>query len=430
MQEVHGHDFLSSSSNFIVAITDCAESMENYSVLSKYLSVCANASDSNVTIELWLVQDGIATAAFLLLFLVIGLPWNLLVVVTIVKQRLYTQPTIILLLSLVITDFIMLVFHLPLVMVTGFSGEYVFGSSDSVRCSVCSNTGFVSLLCSLNSIFTIALMSIDRFLFIYKPLHYDRYITKWRTVVAIAVAWLIAVAICIFLLTGFGIIIYSVQSFSCNIYLGGDFAIFLLIVICFAILPVIVFNVWVCCIVQKNIRAIYKVKRSTLEDSETYRRVKKKQHKKERHLYLVFGTLLCSNIIAWLPISVVSLIRLSGMTVPQDGTAAAQVLFLSQVTVHPIIETALLKEVRVPLLAILFCCCAAVKGKLSSNKGKGQMGHNGSTPHQNQGTENTAVIASDKKNCACDVSVLFLHSKNSREDVENDGAASDKLGER
>ena len=413
--------------------------MEN-SGLSQYLSVCANAS--NDTSELWLVEDrtsGLVTAVFLLLFLVIGLPWNLLVIVTIVKQKLYTQPTIILLLSLVITDLVLLVFHLPLVMVTAFSGEYVFGSSDSVRCSVCSNTGFVSVLCSVNAIFTIALMSIDRFLFIYLPLHYDRYITKWRTVVAIAVAWLVAVAICVLPLIGFGDIIYTSESFSCDIDPGLEYGIFLLVLVCLAILPVIVLNVWVCCIVQRNIHAIYKVRQSmknstSTEHSKAYRSVKKKRHDKERHLYLVFGALLCSNIISWLPIIVTSLIFISGSTVSPDAIAAALVLFLSQVTVHPIIETALLKEVRVPLLAILFCCCAAVKGKLSSNKGNGRMGQNRTTPHQNQGTENTAVIASDK--CCtrdfldtCGVAVLFLHFKNGRGEAENEngGAISEKL---
>ena len=58
--------------------------MESFT--SEYLSVCANASDSNVTSEVWLVEDrtsGLVTTVFLLLFLVIGLPWNLLVVVTI-----------------------------------------------------------------------------------------------------------------------------------------------------------------------------------------------------------------------------------------------------------------------------------------------------------------------------------------------------------
>ena len=417
-----------------VATSVCSESMEDSS-LSKYQSVCANASSD--TSELWLVEDrtnGVVSAVFLLLFLVIGLPWNLLVIVTIVKQKLYTQPTIMLLLSLVITDLLLLVFHLPLVMVTGFSGEYVFGSSDSVRCSVCSNTGFVSVLCSVNATFTISLMSIDRFLFIYLPLHYDRYITKWRTVVAMAVAWLVAVAICVLPLIGFGEIIYTSGNFSCHIYLGPKYGIFLLVLLCLAILPVIVLNAWVCCIVQRNIHAIYKVRQSmkistSTEHSEAYRSVKKKRHVKERHLYLVFGALLCSNIISWLPIIVTSLILLSGSTVSPDAIAAALVLFFSQVTVHPIIETALLKEVRVPLLAVLFCCCAALKGKLSSNKGKGRMGHNGTTPHPNQGTENTAVITSDK--CCtrdfldtCGAAVLFLHFKNSRSDAENENCGA------
>ena len=401
--------------------------MDNSTSLEKYLSVCANASDSSDTSEVWLVEDrtsGLVTAIFLLLLLVIGLPWNLLVIVTIVKQKLYTQPTIILLLSLVIND-LLLLFHLSLEMVTGFSGEYVFGSSDSVRCSVCNNTGFVTLLCSLNSIFTIGLMSIDRFLFIYKPLHYDRYLTKWRTVIAMAVTWVVAVAMGTLPLLKFGTIMYTAQVFSCNInFIPGGFAIFLLIVICFAILPVIVFNVWVCCIVQKNIRAIYKVGQIKLED-KTYRSVKKKRHEKERHMYLVFGALLCSNIITWLPIIMISLLLLSHKTVSRNAIVAAQVLFLSQVTVHPIIETALLKEVRVPLLAILFRCCAA---KLSSN---GRMGHTGST-HQNQPTENTAVIASDKC-CTCDfldtcgVAVLFLHFRDSGGDAENGASVSEKV---
>jgi hypothetical protein len=91
-----------------------------------FMTTCANASDSNITV-LWLVEDrvsGIVTATFLLLFLVIGLPWNLLVIATIVKQRLYTQPTIILLLSLASSDLVLLVLHLPLVMIVGFHGEF------------------------------------------------------------------------------------------------------------------------------------------------------------------------------------------------------------------------------------------------------------------------------------------------------------------
>jgi hypothetical protein len=109
--------------------------------------------------------SGIVKSVFLLLFLVVGLPWNLLVIATIVKQRLYTQPTIILLLSLVITDLVLLVLHLPLVAIVGFHGEYLFGNSDNTRCRICGMTGAISVWFSLISIFTISIMSVDRFLF-------------------------------------------------------------------------------------------------------------------------------------------------------------------------------------------------------------------------------------------------------------------------
>ena len=54
---------------------------------------------------------------------------------------------------------------------------------------------------------------------------------------------------------------------------------------------------------------------------------------------------------------------------------------------------------------------------------------NGTTPHQNQGTENTAEITSVK--CCtrdfldtCGVAVLFLHFKNSRSDTENENCGA------
>ena len=189
--------------------------------------------------------SGLVIAVFLLLFLVIGLPWNLLVIVTIVKQKLYTQPTIILLLSLVITDLVLIVSHLSLVMVTGFYGEYIFGGSDSIRCSVC-KTGFITVVFTFNSIFTISLMSIDRFLFIYKPLHYERYITKWRTVVAIAVAGLIAAVLSTPPLLGFGEFVFFRHSIICSLDLVSDNNGYRILVTVVAIIPVIVCNIIGC----------------------------------------------------------------------------------------------------------------------------------------------------------------------------------------
>jgi hypothetical protein len=288
-----------------------------------------------------------------------------------VKQRLYTQPTIILLLNLAITDLILLVLQCPMMIVVGLRGEYIYGSSDRIRCMVC-KTGVVLLISILNSTFTITLMSIDRFLFIYKPLRYKLYVTKWRTAAVTVTAWFIAAAISAIPFTKFGDFVYSrVIACALDVNLENSYyPILILITIFVAAVPVIVCNLWICCIVQRNIRAIYKVK-SSLKTTEEYvefrKNLKKKQHKKERHLCKVFSIMLCSNI-SWIPLSVMILLALLKMTEIEDLGSALLFFILSQVTLHPIIEAMLIKEVRLPLKNFLLCCCKSIKTKMISSR--------------------------------------------------------------
>ena len=75
-----------------------------------------NVSSESLS-DVWLVQDrvnGVVTATFMLLIMVMGLPWNLLVVIIIVKEKLYHNPTILLLLNLALNDVIMLLLNLPI----------------------------------------------------------------------------------------------------------------------------------------------------------------------------------------------------------------------------------------------------------------------------------------------------------------------------
>ena len=398
------------------------------SPVSEYLSVCANASDSNVTRDLWSVEDktsGFVAAVFVLLFLVIGLPWNLLVLVAIVKERLYTQPTVILLLSLLLTDIISLLLTHPLFIVTGFQGEYIIGNSDQVRCSTC-KLGVIFLHFVLNTIFTICLMSLDRFLFIYKPLHYDRYVTKWRTVVALAVTWIIAAALSFISLTEFGEFAFTGLYIGCGPN-SSHYQILVIAVSVIAHIPVIICNLWICFIAQKNIRAIYKVGRQMEASSNTtrqigavYQSMKKKQQEKELHLCKVFGTLICFNIISWLPVMVTILIQLSGVMVSSAAFMAVQVILISRSTIHPIIETTVLKEVRMPLKSMIFCCCAAMKAKWLPDKDIEQRsGHLSSKSNR---------VA--KKCChyidICGAAILFQHAQESKNDIESSEFARKK----
>ena len=95
------------------------------------VSLCANASRSSITDSAWRLEGeyrvgGLVSASFLIFFITIGLPWNLMVVVTIVKQSLYREPTNILLLNLALSDILLLLIAI-LNVITGLTGEFLYG---------------------------------------------------------------------------------------------------------------------------------------------------------------------------------------------------------------------------------------------------------------------------------------------------------------
>ena len=103
------------------------------------MNVCRSSSRDTIDKDAWtLLHDedhvnGTVTGLVLLAFILVGLTWNVLVLITILKEKLYVQPSIVLLISLVSTDIIILLFPTPLMLITGLSGEFLFGSSD---CSI------------------------------------------------------------------------------------------------------------------------------------------------------------------------------------------------------------------------------------------------------------------------------------------------------
>lgn len=113
-------------------------------------SCFGNVSDSSLS-EIWTIdrrtnpefQDydprisGYVISALAILLVCTGVPWNLFIVYIIFKKRLHDQPTIVLLLNLILTNLILALFLMPLTIVTGIEGEYIFGSSCLAYFSFC-----------------------------------------------------------------------------------------------------------------------------------------------------------------------------------------------------------------------------------------------------------------------------------------------------
>jgi len=351
-------------------------------------NVCVSASSNSVTREYWSLEGERATHAIvlavylLLLFCeLLGLPWNILVIVAIAKEKLYHQPNIILLVNLIVADFFILLVPTPLLMTLGFAGEFIIGHSDEARCQYCS-LGFLLVTPITNYIITVAMMSLDRFFYIYSPFKYEMSSTKYVALVGVMASIVLSIALGCVVLFMPGTAQFDQLLFFCvkNYYLSA-FVPYLIIVVFVSVLVVIVVsNACFSWIVLKNIRAVYSTEdysnegRTENRSCRLRKRVASTRHQKQKRLCCMQFFLLWSSFFTLVP----SLILLCSLQImPENLTievvTVVLILLYSQVYIHPIIETSLIYEIRVPLRDMLTCGYFKKKNKDSFSDDQGKL---------------------------------------------------------
>ncbi len=152
--------------------------------------------------------NGYSSAAFSLLLFFIGIFWNGFVVITILWKRLLTSPIVILMVNLFVTNMMVCVFILPFIIISRFYQEFMFGSTDRVRWGVCT-LGIANVLLLFNSILTLSIMSMERFLYLKLPIRYHLVINNKRTIVMICIGWICSILTSLPPLFGFGSVSFS-----------------------------------------------------------------------------------------------------------------------------------------------------------------------------------------------------------------------------
>ena len=157
---------------------------------------------------------------------------------------------------------------MPVSIITTIAQDYPFGSNDYIRCKVCQHGGIFSIL-SVSSIHHIALLSLDRFLFIYMPISYKRWVTRWKMLWAVLGVWLISIIIGILPLLGFGAIGYSSSIGTCVAIFHGETNLtkninYVLLFFVEALIPItviIVCNIGLLCTARKHLKKIRAVRK-------------------------------------------------------------------------------------------------------------------------------------------------------------------------
>ena len=332
----------------------------------------ANLSRNSVTPEYWdtssinndYKNSGLAIAIILLVCSLIGLPANAIIIVTIILRRLYKETTHILLVNLAISDFLVCLLVMPQTIVSGFAGGYVFGSSDYVRCQVC-QMGLIMTNLTLFSVYILGLMSVDRFIFIKFPLNYERYITVPRVIASVVLAWVLSISVAVLPFSGFGEIRYAHVLSACFSSFVGRSFIYMMFIVMLALIPVtviIITNIWISCIVCKQIREVYRV-RKTLSSSEERRaqheqmrkRIVKKKNAKQLKLIRVFGAILIATFVVWLPfvLNVVVVLTVDLSKVPLGWYVFIYICINLHAVLHPLIEGCLIPEIKLTFMKVL-----------------------------------------------------------------------------
>lgn len=334
---------------------------------SLLLTVCNDPSSINVTSRYWQVLHaggGRIEAGFLLFIIAIGLPWNILVVIAILRQKLYQQPSILLLLNLSIADILTLLFSYPIAAATAIASEFFsLGTNDKIKCQFC-YAEIVSLAQFFESFFLIGLMSIDRLVFIVKPLKYDQIVTSCRVFAAMTFTFFLSIAISVSTLGTPVARAFHGDILSCWIPFDQNNHPYFIAPIVLGLLNlsvIILCNVWVIVIVQKNIKVIYKSRKSDGSTEFIYdlnKKIESTRHRKQLHLFRVFGAILLANTLCWLPITIIVLILLLINEFNENLSVAAifaSICLVSIVLIHPVLETLLLKDVRDSLKSMISC---------------------------------------------------------------------------
>ena len=136
------------------------------------------------------VAETVVIGVFLSIIILISIVGNSLVCVAVFKVRQMRKIGNFYLVSLAIADLLVSLLVMTFALANDIMEEWVFGRS------FCSVWISLDIMCSTASILNLCAISLDRYIHIRDPLHYENWMTKKRTAIIITLVW-----VCSFLIS-------------------------------------------------------------------------------------------------------------------------------------------------------------------------------------------------------------------------------------
>ncbi len=160
-------------------------------------------------------------AALQIVYLIVGIPWNTAVIFVLLNKKYYKDPTYAILLNMVIADLVICALCLPFGIAFVLSLKFTVGNTDYSRCCACITITITTIIFTDYSLFTLALLSIDRLIYIRWPLKYENIMTLKNVFIILVVSALVCTISAIPPAFGFGEIKFANPLGLCALYIVG-----------------------------------------------------------------------------------------------------------------------------------------------------------------------------------------------------------------
>ena len=137
------------------------------------------------------VDIGLVTSIVLVGIILIGVIGNVLTLVVIICYHPLRDMTGMFLANLAVADLLQSTFGMPLIAVSAFRHQWVFGET------LCTISGLTNSLFCIASVLTLTAISVDRWLAIVFPMKYRAWLTVERARIVLVYIWLHALSMAV-----------------------------------------------------------------------------------------------------------------------------------------------------------------------------------------------------------------------------------------
>ena len=276
---------------------------------------------------------------------------NLFVLIfTVCHPKTLKQPSIIFLTNFIFANLMVTILIMPLTIITAANEEWIFGNTPEEKNIVCQFGGFVFAYGIQLTLWTLTVISVDRFLFIVKPFIHKRFMTTWVAGLLVLCIWIFSCIINIPPYFGFGQYAFGQFTATCvQVWVGHrGFLVYLCLIVLVVAVAIIVTTIWTFCFTRNFIKRTYLSTSAQTNPTNNDNLHKHLYTSRMRKVIGIFSLLIVITVVSFIPAVLAGIIGIiiGSENLPPPIFSIVIISFWINGIANPIIQSYFRRDVK------------------------------------------------------------------------------------